>query len=419
MNITKLGEARFASPLGRASNEEILVPERIESVAGRPADTGLWFEKAGPRPGLFFNPAETRAAIVTCGGICPGLNNVIRSLFHELYYEYGVKDVLGFRFGYQGLDPDKGAEPVPLTPAIVDKIHKEGGTILGTSRGPVDTVVAVENLIRRGINVLFCIGGDGTQRGANDLYEEALKRNHPLAVVGIPKTIDNDVQHVSRSFGFLTALDEARLVIDAAHIEARSVANGLSLVRLMGRHAGFIAAGATVASQDVNFTLIPESPFRLEGERGFLALLKARLLRRSHAVVVVAEGAGQDIMAALPSVKDASGNVKLQDIGLFMRARFEEYFKAEGVPIALRYFDPNYQIRSRPANCEDAILCDRYARNAVHARHERPHRPGHRAHARPVCARAHRPAGRRQETRQPQRRALARGPVGHRPARPV
>lgn len=367
MRITSLGEGCFPTPLARASGEEVLIPEGIEWVAGRAPAEGVLFEKAGPRPKLFFDPARTRAGIVTCGGLCPGLNNVIRSLFHELYYEYGVKDVLGFRFGYQGLDPKKGAEPLVLTPALVDKIHKEGGTILGTSRGPVETGVAVDNLIQRGINVFFCIGGDGTQRGANDLYEEARKRGHPLAVVGIPKTIDNDVQYVSRTFGYLTALDEARSVIDAAHTEARSVANGVSLVKLMGRHAGFIAAGATVASQDVNFTLIPEAPFRLEGEGGLLTLLKKRLLKRAHAVVVVAEGAGQDLLGGSSAEKDASGNVKLQDIGVFLRGKIEAYLKAEGVPLVMRYFDPSYQIRSLPANCEDAILCDRYARNAVHA----------------------------------------------------
>ena len=366
MNITQLGEGHFPSPLRRTVDEDIRIPAQIEKRRAPAPGADLWFEKAGPRAQLFFDPAQTRAGIVTCGGLCPGLNNVIRSLFHELYYEYGVQDVLGFRFGYQGLDPNQGAEPLALTPAIVDKIHKEGGTILGTSRGPVETGLAVDHLIRRGINLFFCVGGDGTQRGANDLYEEAKRRGHPLAVVGIPKTIDNDVQYVSRTFGYLTALDGARSVIDAAHTEARSVANGVSLVKLMGRHAGFIAAGATVASQDVNFALIPEAPFRLEGERGLLPLLKQRLLKRSHAVVVVAEGAGQDLMAGPAAAKDASGNAKLQDVGLFLRGQIEDYCRAQKLPIALRYFDPSYQIRSRPANCEDAILCDRFARNAVH-----------------------------------------------------
>jgi 6-phosphofructokinase 1 len=276
--------------------------------------------------------------------------------------------VLGFRGGYQGLDPASGgAEPVVLTPGFVDHIHRHGGTILGTSRGPVDLTAAVENLIRRGVNILFTIGGDGTQRGAKALFEEARRRGHALAVVGIPKTIDNDVPFVSRSFGFLTALEEARAVIDAAHTEARSVHNGVSLVKLMGRHAGFIAAGATVASQDVNFTLIPEVPFRLGGEHGFLAALKQRIHKRAHAVIVVAEGAGQDLLATGPNERDASGNVKLRDVGHFLRERIESSFAKENIPLVFRYFDPSYLIRSRPANCDDAIVCDLFARHAVHA----------------------------------------------------
>ena len=222
----------------------------------------------------------------------------------------------------------------------------------------------MDNLIARGINVLFTVGGDGTQRGANDLYQEARRRGHALAVVGMPKTIDNDVGFVSRTFGFFTAVEEAARVLDCAHTEACSVPGGIGLVKLMGRHAGFVTAGATVASQDVNFALIPEVPFELEA---FLAAVKQRMLAKSHAVIAVAEGAGQDLLAADANERDASGNVKLKDIGLFLRERIAAYFKAEGIPVVVRYFDPSYQVRSRPANCEDDILCDLFARNAVHA----------------------------------------------------
>ena len=290
MNITVLGEPRFPSPIRRTVSDGLRVPEQIVRDPQAPPAPELLFELAGPRAKLFFDPKQTRAGIVTCGGLCPGLNDVIRSLFLELHHAYGVKEVLGFRGGYQGLDPARGAEPIVLTPEFVDDIHKEGGTVLGTSRGPVDIGLAVDNLIRRGVNILFTIGGDGTQRGGNDLFQEAKKRGHALAVVGIPKTVDNDVAFVARTFGYLTAVQEAAKVLDRAHTEARSVENGISLVKLMGRHAGFIAAGATVASQDVNFTLVPEVPFKLDGPRGFLAALKARILKRAHAVVVVAEG---------------------------------------------------------------------------------------------------------------------------------
>ena len=367
MNITHLGEARFPSPICRTVSDALRVPEQILRDPQAPAAEELLFELAGPRPKLFFDPKRTRAGIVTCGGLCPGLNDVIRSLFLQLHHAYGVKEVLGFRGGYQGLDPDRGAEPIVLTPGFVDKIHSEGGTVLGTSRGPVDTGRAVDNLIRRGVDILFTIGGDGTQRGGNELFQEARKRGHALAVVGIPKTVDNDVAFVSRTFGYLTAVQEAANVLDRAHTEARSVENGIALVKLMGRHAGFIAGGATVASQDVNFTLVPEVAFKLDGPRGFLAALQQRIVKRAHAVIVVAEGAGQDLLAASGEERDASGNVKLKDIGPFLRERIEAHFKAEKIPVVMRYFDPSYIVRSSPANAEDSILCDLFARHAAHA----------------------------------------------------
>jgi 6-phosphofructokinase 1 len=363
-----VGEPRFASPLRRSVPEGRFVPEQIvcRTSTARPDGEEL-FELAGPRPGLYFNPADTRAGIVTCGGLCPGLNDVIRSLFLELHYQYGVREVFGFRGGYQGLDPSLGTEAILLTPAVVDGIHQQGGTVLGTSRGPVDVGRAVENLIARRIDILFTIGGDGTQRGGSALLHEARRRGHPLAVIGVPKTVDNDVAFVSRTFGFLTAVEEAAKVLDRAHTEARSVPNGVALVKLMGRHAGFIAAFATIASQDVNFTLIPEVPFALDGERGFLALLEQRVRQRQHALIVVAEGAGQELLRHDRAKRDASGNVRLGDIGIFLRDRIEAHFSAAGLPIVMRYIDPSYLLRSSPANAADSILCDLFARNAVHA----------------------------------------------------
>jgi 6-phosphofructokinase 1 len=360
MNTPTLGEARFPSKLGHTISDDVRVPERVEIGA----EQGLQFELAGPRAKLFFDAKKTRAGIVTCGGLCPRLNNVIRSLFLELHYGYGVAEVLGFRNGYQGLDPKCGVEPVKITPEFVDQIHQHGGTVLGTSRGPVDIGRAVDSLIARGVNILFAIGGDGTQRGANDLYQEARKRGHALSVVGVPKTIDNDVGFVSRTFGFFSAVEEAKRVLDCAHTEARSVPGGIGVVKLMGRHAGFVTAGAVVASQDVNFALIPEVPFKLES---FLAALRQRMANKSHAVIAVAEGAGQHLLSADRAERDASGNVKLKDIGPFLCEEIKSYFKAEGVTVVIRYFDPSYQIRSRPANSEDALLCDLFARHAVHA----------------------------------------------------
>lgn len=364
--ITQLGEPRHESPISFSGGGDVFTPSNVQWPGARMPEDLMLFEKAGPRKKLFFDPEQVRAAIVTCGGLCPGLNNVIRSVTRELMRSYGVKSVLGIRGGYRGLDPGRGKPPVELTDDVVENIHKEGGTMLGTSRGPVDMGIAVDFLISQGVNILFTVGGDGTQRGGNALFEEAQKRGHALAVVGIPKTIDNDVRHVTRTFGFGTAVDEAVRIIDSAHTEARSVDNGVAIVKLMGRHAGFIAAAATVASQDVNFCLVPEAPFALQGPGGLLSALERRLEKKQHAVLVVAEGAGQELLGA-SGEKDASGNTKLQDIGLFLRDAFNAHFKARGIEMTLRYFDPSYQIRGRPANTEDALLCDRMGRHAVHA----------------------------------------------------
>jgi len=364
MNIPALGATRVPSPLKLWVDESQRVPATILRTVDAPSEDSLLFELAGAREHLFFNPPETRAGIVTCGGLCPGMNDVVRSLFLEMHHGYGINEVLGFRWGYQGLDPEHGAEPLVLTHEMVDRIHLQAGTILGTSRGPVDKARAVENLIRRRVNILFTIGGDGTQRGAREFFEEAKRQGHALSVVGIPKTIDNDIPFVARSFGFLTAVEEATKVLQRAHTEARSVQNGIALVKLMGRHAGFLTAEATVASQEVNFTLIPEVPFRLEG---FLKALEQRIVKRGHAVIAVAEGAGQELLGNTGKERDPSGNVRLRDIGLFLREKIEEWFKARNIPFVMRYFDPSYIVRSSPANAEDAVLCDAFARHAAHA----------------------------------------------------
>lgn len=367
MKITTLGEARFDSPLEHHVSDQARVLFNVIVDPDKPPKEELLFEVAGPREKLFFDPSQARAGIVTCGGLCPGLNNVIRSLVLELYHGYGVREIVGFVNGYQGLDPWRGSEPIPLTPEFVEDIHKEGGSKLNTSRGPVDISAAVDNLIRRKINMLFVIGGDGTQRGGAALFQEARQRGYPLAVVGVPKTIDNDVAFVSRTFGYVTAVEEAVKAINCAHTEAHSVHNGISVVKIMGRDAGFIAAGATIASQDVNFTLVPEVPFVLDGDDGFLAALKERVQRRAHAVILVAEGAGQHLLRSGSEQRDASGNIKAKDVGAFLCAKIDAYFKAEKVPHVMRYFDPSYLVRSVAAGAEDAILCDFFARNAVHA----------------------------------------------------
>jgi 6-phosphofructokinase 1 len=377
LTITELGPRTVQSPivLSRTKGDGFAdyvddasgVLAHIEEGPDATPSVGLKFEKAGPREFLHFRPQYSRAAIVTCGGLSPGINNVIRSIHNELYYHYGIKEILGIRNGYQGLNPQFRHEPVVLEPEMVSHIHKLGGTILGSSRGPQDPKVMVDYLCSLGVNMLFCVGGDGTQRGAHAIAQEALRQNAPLAVVGIPKTIDNDIHFVQRSFGFATALEKAREVLDGAHVEAKCVPNGLAIVKLMGRHAGFIAAGATIASQEVNCTLIPEVGFSLDGDDGLLAFLKARILRKKHAVLVVAEGAGQDLLGGHDGSLDASGNAKLKDIGIYLRDKVVEYFAQQNIPISIKYFDPSYIIRSVPANSADSILCDQMARMAVHA----------------------------------------------------
>jgi 6-phosphofructokinase 1 len=355
-------------PPGRLSPVDRHVPETITLPDAGSTGGSITFERAGPRSRIYFRPEETKAAIVTCGGLCPGLNNVIRSVLLELEFRYGVRDTIGIRYGFAGMDPANGFEPIRITAELVEDIHRNGGSILGTSRGPVDAQIAIDWLVERGIDILFCVGGDGTLRGAHALHLAAQARGYRLAVIGIPKTIDNDIEYVWRSFGYQTAVDEAARAISGAHQEAKSHFNGIGLVKLMGRDAGFIAAGATVASQEVNYTLIPEIPFALHGKHGFLEVLEDRIVRRRHAVIVVAEGAGQTLMNGSPDL-DASGNPRYRDrdIGAFLQNEIERHFASVRVPVTVKYLDPSYLIRCRPANCDDNLLCNQFARNAVHA----------------------------------------------------
>ncbi|MGB4291531.1 MAG: ATP-dependent 6-phosphofructokinase [Bacteroidales bacterium] len=327
----------------------------------------LSFERAGPRENIFFEPAKTKVAIVTCGGLCPGLNNVIRSLVYELYYRYGVTRILGIKYGYEGLVAKYNHPVVELTPELVSNIHLSGGSFLGSSRGHQDPAQIVDTLEILNVNILFCIGGDGTLRGAHAIHEEITKRNLKIAVAGIPKTIDNDISFIEKSFGFETAFSIANDIIRNAHNEAAGAYNGIALIKLMGRDSGFIAAHAALSIQEVNFVLIPEVPFDLYGPRGFLKILKKRLEEKHHAVIVVAEGAGQDLFDKTEEIKDASGNIKHRDIGVYLKEKITEEFTDKGFPFSLRYIDPSYIIRSAPAIPNDSKFCNLLAQNAVHA----------------------------------------------------
>lgn len=324
------------------------------------------FEEAGPRRSLAFDPAGVTAGMVTCGGLCPGLNDVIRSLTLTLLHGYGVRRVVGYRYGYAGLaDPD-AFPPLELTKDAVTDVHVHGGTVLATSRGPQDAAVMTDTLERDDVSILFCLGGDGTLRGASTIAAEARRRGRRLAVIGIPKTIDNDLNWVERSFGFATAVEAAARTIGAAHAEARGALYGIGLVKLMGRHAGFIAASATLARPDVNLCLVPEAPFTLDGDGGVIDILAGRLAERRHAVVVVAEGAGQDLLPT-SGATDASGNVRLADVGSWLRDRLVAGLSARRMRPEVKYLDPSYEIRALPANAYDAAFCLSLGQMAAHA----------------------------------------------------
>jgi 6-phosphofructokinase 1 len=321
------------------------------------------FEMAGPREKIFFDPAKLACGIVTCGGLCPGLNNVIRAIVLSLHHHYGVRTIHGFPYGYEGLAPKYGHKPMLLTPEVVNGINETGGTILGSSRGNQDVGVMVDTLERMGIGILFCIGGDGTQRGALAISDEAARRGLALSVIGIPKTIDNDISYVQKTFGFETAVAEAKMATAAAHGEAVGARNGIGLVKLMGRDSGFIAAYSVLVDNQVNFCLVPEVTFTLNG---LLEAVRKRLEKRGHAVIVVAEGAGQELFEATGE-RDASGNVRYGDIGILLRDSIKKHFQGIGMEINLKYIDPSYMIRCLPANPHDSAFCLLMGHNAVHA----------------------------------------------------
>ena len=367
--VTTLGECRYPSPLHgvrfTSDNERLLYQARLEDLKACTANSTdpPAMECAGPREKLFFDPAQLACGIVTCGGLCPGLNDVIRSIVLGLHRQYGVKKVYGLRFGYEGLVRKYGHKPLELTPDSVGRIHELGGSILGSSRGPQDPAEMAKTLADLKIGILFAIGGDGTLRGAAKIAEEATRQGLTLSVIGVPKTIDNDVSFIQKTFGFETAVDEARRAIYAANTEAEAARNGIGLVKVMGRDSGFIAAFSVLVDNQTNFCLVPEIPFTLER---FLAELKLRLERRGHAVIVVAEGAGQNLMRNTAE-RDPSGNVKYGDIGTFMRDAIKEHFKGIGMEANIKYIDPSYSIRSVPANSHDSVFCLLLGNSAVHA----------------------------------------------------
>ncbi len=367
--ITTLGERRIQSAMSGVQfvddDDQVLYlsdPKMVLSVLEQ-GNSPPSLEIAGPRKKIYFDPSKLKCGIVTCGGICPGLNDVIRAIVLSLFYHYQIKNVFGFLYGYEGLSSKYRNSPLELTPAKVANIQQAGGSILSSSRGPQDVPDMVDTLDRMNVGILFTIGGDGTLRGAQAIAKEIAKRNLKISVIGVPKTIDNDISYLNKSFGFETAVGNSRTAVYAAHSEAAGANNGIGLVKLMGRESGLIAANASLANSEVNFCLVPEVSFKLEP---FLKVLKKRLESRNHAVVVVAEGAGQELMAGTDEL-DASGNIKFQDIGLFLKEKIIDFFNEAGIEITLKYIDPSYTIRSMPANPHDSVFCLLLGHNAVHA----------------------------------------------------
>ncbi len=373
--IERLGEAKIKSPLRSVDfiddESTIAFPSDVRELTeyAKRKQPVPAFEEAGPRAKIFHDPAWSKAAVLTAGGLCPGLNVVVKFLTRTLRQQYGVPMVYGIKYGYRGLIPDYKLEPVILGEDNIDAIHEGGGTILGSSRGRQDEEVMVDTLVRMNINLLFCIGGDGTLRCAHDIVRVIRERKLAISVVCIPKTIDNDIGFIDKSFGFETAVYAAGLFVTAAHNEAEGAYNGVGLIKVMGRDSGFIAAHTTLANSHINYCLVPEKPFTLDGigEGSLLVNLEKRLLERQHAVIIVAEGAGQNLFQNHSTRTDASGNVLHDDIGLLLKDKIIEYFKSRDIEINLKYFDPSYTIRSGPARGTDAVFCTMLAQNAVHA----------------------------------------------------
>ena len=377
LKVKSLGKALVDSPLKLSSHlgdglvnyvtEDSKVRYQVDINSPADLENRLLFEKAGPRKKIFFEPSHTKAAVVTCGGLCPGINNVIRSLFLELNYKYRIPEVFGIRYGFKGLNPAHGYYPILLTSKNTDGIQNRGGSFLGSSRGGEDVKTIADTIEDIGVDILVCIGGDGTLKGAHAIHNELESRNRKISVIAVPKTIDNDISFVYKTFGFDTAVEVATRAIRCAHVEAIGTPNGIGLVKVMGRDSGFIAAHSTLASLEVNFCLIPEVGFELSGKNGLLELLENRLSRRSHAVIVVAEGAAKNIYSKDVGGRDPSGNIVLKDVGDFLKYKIKEYFNEKEIPFDLKYIDPSYIIRSVPANAVDSIFCENLARNAAHA----------------------------------------------------
>lgn len=383
LRVRRLGECRYDSPFSGmlatkrtspyyvSEGDRVLLEDTVSMLNEHnlPPDEVPSFEAAGPRRKIYFDPSEVTAGIVTCGGLCPGLNDVIRGIVQELSEHYKVKRILGFRNGLKGMTAEHCNHTIDLSPERVQDINNAGGTILGSSRGGQDPDEMVDSLVLRGINIMFVIGGDGGMRAAMRLSEAVKARGLDIAVIGVPKTIDNDLPFTDQSFGFQSAFARATDFISSVSVEAAAHPNGIGIVKLMGRHSGFIACYAALAVNAADIVLIPEIPFALGGPEGLLAQVEEHVRSKGFVVIVVAEGAGQDLFDehGMLRATDASGNVKLGDIGVLLKESINAHLTRVGLIPTMRYLDPSYAIRSVAANAYDSVYCLRLAHAAVHA----------------------------------------------------
>lgn len=368
--VQSLGPCQYDSPLEEGTyftddDHSILCQQLFHQKKDSAETLNTGFLLAGPRKKLYFNSQHVNIGIVTCGGLCPGLNDVVRAITYCAKTSYKLRTVYGFRYGFAGFSEKHKDDVLVLEREYVKNIHKEGGSLLRSSRGPQDPALIVDRLVQMNISALFVIGGDGTQKGSTDIYNEVTRRKLDISIVGIPKTIDNDISYVRKTFGFDSAVEEGVKAIASAHVEAEGFLGGIGLVKLMGRHSGFIAAKASLASGDVNICLIPEEPFTMDE---LIEKIKFRFTTQSrHVVIAVAEGAGQHLFDSSEEIRDASGNLKFKDIGVYLKAEIRRRLMAENIQHKIIYIDPSYMIRSVPANAADSAFCLQLGNHAVHA----------------------------------------------------
>jgi len=312
-------------------------PTTLPTSPTPPPTRLLSYLRAGPRKTTYHDPHQSCAAIVTCGGLCPGMNDVICSLTNTLKVTYQVPRVLGIRGGWWGFHKQENLPPMELDAAKVDGVQHVGGTMLGSSRGGFDADKVLQACVAWQVNLLFVIGGDGTHRGALAVADLAQALKIPMSVVGIPKTIDNDIGIIDRSFGFESAVAEAKVAIKSAKVEASCAPNGIGVVKLMGRDSGYIAAHSTISSHgDVDLLLIPELKidFDVDSSTNIFNHLHNTLLNKGHAVVVLSEGAGAEHLlqeTTRNSKTSADGTQpKLPPIGIYMKKRIQDYFNQVG-----------------------------------------------------------------------------------------